>query len=104
MEDYFKVAIRLLSSRKPIDSMTSVYLMLFIQSKSNEALMNKLSTISPQKYNAKTVNMFLTQAVLDEFKIHCQTASENLLLAALQKPVYGPLAAIRNLLMQSIKE
>lgn len=35
--EYFEVAIRLLSSRKPIDSMTSVYLMMFLQKKSSLA-------------------------------------------------------------------
>ncbi|RNA06826.1 Thyroid adenoma-associated, partial [Brachionus plicatilis] len=104
MEDYFRVAIRLLSSRKPIDSMTSVYLMLFVQSKTNVSSIDTLSRISPKTCYSKTVNMFLAQSVLDEFKIHCKTATQNLLLAALQKPVYGPLAAIRNLLTQSIKE
>jgi len=33
--EFFDVAIRLLSSRKPIDSMTSVYLMMFLQNKSS---------------------------------------------------------------------
>lgn len=104
MEDYFEISIRLLSSRKPIDSMTSVYLMLFIQSKSDILSLEKLYNASPLATKAKTVNIFLAQSVLNEFTIHCQIAKQNLLLAALQKPVYGPLAAIRNLMIQSIKE
>lgn len=31
--DYFKVSIELISSRRPIDSITAVYLMVFIQRK-----------------------------------------------------------------------
>ena len=35
MIDYFTVAIDLLSSRKPVDSVTSVYLIMFIRNKAS---------------------------------------------------------------------
>ncbi|CAF0722657.1 unnamed protein product [Brachionus calyciflorus] len=105
-EDYFKIALQLLSSRKPIDSMTSVYLMLFIQSKSDFSSIEKFKKITDLAVlnDSKSVNMFLVESILSEFRIHCQVARENLLIAALQKPVYGPLAAIRNLITQSVNE
>lgn len=50
------------------------------------------------------MSLFLVESILTEFKTHCEVAKQNLLLAALQKPVYGPLAAIRNIIVQSINE
>ena len=86
--------------------MTSVYLMLFIQSKSDFSDIERFKTVSNLSniVGSKTVNMFLVESILAEFKIHCKVARENLLLAALQKPIYGPLAAIRNLITQSVNE
>lgn len=106
MNDYFLVALDLLSSRKPVDSMTSVYLMLFIQNKSSLADMEafKMSLNTNSKNSFKSLSLFLVESVLCEFKRHCEIAKHNLLLAALQKPVYGPLAAIRNLIIQSANE
>lgn len=86
--------------------MTSVYLMLFIQSKSDFSDIEKFKTVSNLNsvVDSKTLNMFLVESILTEFKTHYQVARENLLLAALQKPIYGPLAAIRNIITQSVNE
>ena len=105
-KDYFDVAIRLLSSRKPIDSMTSVYLMKFLQKKSTiESLRDSTVESSKKLYTStKTLSMYLVESVASEFHVHCRSAKQNLLLASLKTPVYGPLSAIHELIIHSIEE
>jgi hypothetical protein len=52
----------------------------------------------------KSLRINLVKTIEKEFEEHCNMAKSNLLLAALQKPIYGPLAAIRTLINQSISE
>jgi hypothetical protein len=53
---------------------------------------------------AKSLSIYLVKSIENEFKVHCEQAKNNLLLAALEKPVYGPLAAIKSLIVQSVEE
>ena len=99
-QSYYNIAIGLLSSRKPIDSMTSVYLMMFLQSKSS---LKDLFDCN-MNYETKSLSIYLIRSIEYEFAQHCALAKSNLLLAALQKPIYGPLAAIRNLIILSVNE
>ena len=96
--DYFNIAIGLLSSRKPTDSMTSVYLMMFLRHKSS---LKALTSDTPAD---SSLSIYLIKSIENEFAKHCLLARENLLMAALQKPIYGPLAAIRNLIILSMNE
>ena len=96
---YFDVAIQLLSSRKPIDSMTSVYLMMFLKQKSSLAEFTE-----PSESGSKSLSLFLVEAVVVEFARHCESGKKNLLIAALKTPIYGPLSAIHQLIIQSIEE
>mgnify|MGYP001810442314 CR=1 FL=1 len=110
MSDYFSTAINLLSSRKPIDSMTSVYLILFIKRKAHlddlvlKASQTHMACFYAHKSEAKSLSLFLVKSLVKEFENQCKLMQQNLLLASLQKPVYGSLAAIRNLILQSIDE
>ena len=96
--DYYHKAIGLLSSRKPTDSMTSVYLMMFLRHKSS------LKDLTSQENHEQSLSIYLIKSIENEFAEHCLLAKNNLLLAAFNKPVYGPLAAIRNLINLSIDE
>lgn len=100
-KEYFNVAIELLSSRKPIDSMTSVYLIMFLQQKS---VLTDLISQNESKGTELSFSLFLVESVVLEFEKHCHLAQRNLLLAALQAPVYGPLSAIRCIITQSVEE
>ena len=46
----------------------------------------------------------MVQSIAKEFESHCQAAKENLLLASLKTPVYGPLSAIHELITHSVDE
>ena len=48
--------------------------------------------------------MFLVKSIAIEFESQVRVCCDNLLLAALRKPVYGSLAAVHTLIMQSIEE
>ena len=50
------------------------------------------------------MSIFLVESIVAEFKTHCSVAKNNLLEAALKKPIYGPLGAIRNLIIHSLDE
>lgn len=97
MKSYYKIAIDLLSSRRPVDSVTSVYLILFIQ-----RMVKSVSELTSDKESS--VNMFLIESVVKEFRVHCDVAKRNLLHAALLKPIYGPLGAARSIILHSISE
>ena len=96
--NYYNIAIGLLSSRKPTDSLTSVYLMMFIRHKSTLKALTDMPLINI------SLSIYLIKSIENEFADHCSLAKSNLLLAALQKPIYGPLAAIRNLITLSLNE
>ena len=104
---YFRQSLRLLSSRKPSDSTTSVYLLSLLQKKfSLERLLLdwKDSIYFDEVKSAKSLGLFLAGSVAAEFERHCKSARENLLLAALNTPIYGPLAAIRQVIVHSTTE
>lgn len=94
-KSYFNVALNLLSSRKPCDSLTSVYLIMLLKEKS------KLSDYESNSDNTISLSIFLTKSIVNEFQKHCNLAEKNLLMAALNTPIYGPLSAIRNLVEKS---
>ena len=100
---YFKTALELLASRKPCDSLTSVYLVAFLKEKTYLEDYSALGTFAHFE-NAKSIGLFLVKSVVSEFRKHCDGAKANLLIAALNTPVYGPLSAVRNLISQSINE
>lgn len=97
--NYYNIAIGLLSSRKPTDSMTSVYLMMFIRHKST---LNALIDTPPR--TDTSLSIYLIKSIENEFAEHCSLAKNNLLMASLKKPIYGPLAALRNLINLSLNE
>lgn len=86
--------------------MTSVYLMMFLQKKSQiESLRDSQFESSKKLYSSnKTLSMYLVESVASEFEEHCKSAKQNLLLASLKTPVYGPLSAIHELINHSINE
>ena len=49
-----------------------------------------------------TLSLFLVESITFEFEKHCKLAKNNLLLASLTSPVYGPL--IRSIIIQSVDE
>ena len=51
-----------------------------------------------------TLSLFLVESITFEFEKHCKLAKNNLLLASLTSPVYGPLSAIRSIIIQSVDE
>jgi hypothetical protein len=51
-----------------------------------------------------SLSLFLVESIVLEFEKHCNLAKRNLLLAALQCPIYGPLSAIRCIITQSVEE
>ena len=103
-QHYYNIAIGLLSSRKPIDAMTSVYLMMFLQSKSSLRDLTGVNMNHQQRVETQSLSIYLIRSIEFEFAEHCSLAKSNLLMAALQKPIYGPLAAIRNLIVLSVNE
>lgn len=79
--------------------MTSVYLIMFLQQKSS------LNDLAPNHLESETsLSLYLIESIVLEFEKHCDLAKNNLLLAALQLPVYGPLSAIRCIITQSVDE
>ena len=56
------------------------------------------------KHEAKSLSLFLVKSIAREFENQCRLMQQNLLLSSLQKPVYGSLAAIRSLIVQSVDE
>jgi hypothetical protein len=86
--------------------MTSVYLIQFLQHKAslNDLLISEEQQHQQQQQWPESLSIYLVNSIMNEFEQHCQAAKKNLLLASLHKPIYGPLAAIRTLIMHSIKE
>lgn len=78
--------------------MTSVYLVMFLQRKST------LSDLTANTSDDTSLSLFLVESIVLEFEKHCDLAKKNLLLAALQLPIYGPLSAIRCIITQSVDE
>ena len=106
-ESYFRESLRLLSSRKPADSSTSVYILMLLQQKFplEHILIDwKDSIYFNELENAQSLSIFLVNSIGEEFERHCKSARQNLLLAALRTPIYGPLAAIRQVIVQSLGE
>lgn len=101
--NYFKKALELLASRKPCDSLTSVYLVAFLKEKTKLEDYSALGTMTHFD-KCKSIGLYLVKCVVCEFREHCVKAKANLLLAALNTPIYGPLSAVRNLISQSIDE
>jgi hypothetical protein len=89
-----------------MDPLTSVYLVLFIKriSDSTDLVKFKQLPTAPVGLDTNNLSIFLVKSIVAEFRAHCQVAQRNLLVAALQKPVYGPLGAIRNLVIHSLDE
>jgi hypothetical protein len=100
--DYLSAAILLLSSRRPVDSVTSVYLCMFLQAKArlSDFRAETLSWCDPEFFNATELTLFLVLAIRHEFQAHCQMAKRDLLRACLEKPIYGPLAALHSLIVK----
>lgn len=80
--------------------------MLFVKNKTEKSDLDELKKIAQHNEDniSKSLNIVLVLSAVAEFKEHCKMAERNLLLAALQKPIYGPLAAIRSLIVHSIDE
>ena len=103
--DYLKTALNLLSSRKPVDSMTSVYLVMLLRNKANINDLIDSNSFVDDEYSSKNnlnLKIYLIKAIVNEFEKHCQVAKQNLLLACLEKPIYGPLAAVHSLIVNSM--
>jgi hypothetical protein len=79
--------------------MTSVYLLMLIKNKAN---INDLVDDFNATRESLNLKIYLIKAIRNEFEKHCNVAKQNLLLACLEKPIYGPLAAVHSLIINNI--
>jgi len=63
-----------------------------------------LADLTSKFSTCESLSLFLVESITFEFEKHCSLAKSNLLLASLNAPVYGPLSAIRSIIIQSVDE